>query len=34
MLGEANRKPNKIWIDKGGKFYNRLMKSFMQNNNI
>ena len=31
---ESNRKPNKIWVDKGSEFYNRLMKSFLQNNNI
>ena len=29
-----NRKPNKIWVDKGSEFYNRSMKSFLQNNNI
>ena len=26
-LDEINRKPNKIWVDKGSKFYNRSMKS-------
>ena len=25
-LDEPNHKPNKIWIDKGSEFYNRLMK--------
>ena len=25
---------NKIWTDKGSAFYNRLMKSFLQNNDI
>ena len=34
ILDESNRKPNKIWVDKGSKFYNRSMKSFLQNNNI
>ena len=29
----SNRKPNKIWVDKGSQFYNRSMKSFLQNNN-
>ena len=29
ILDESNRKPNKIWIDKGSKFYNRLMKSWL-----
>ena len=27
ILDESNRKPNKIWVDKGSKFYNRSMKS-------
>ena len=26
-LDEINRKPNKIWVDKGSEFYNRSMKS-------
>ena len=26
ILDKSNRKPNKIWVDKGSKFYNRLMK--------
>ena len=28
------RKPNKIWVNKGTEFYNRLMKSWLQDNNI
>ena len=24
------RKPNKIWVDQGGKFYNNLFKRFMK----
>ena len=28
ILDESNRKPNKIWIDKGSEFYNRSMKSW------
>ena len=27
LLKESNRKPNKIWVDKGSAFYNRSMKS-------
>ena len=27
ILDESNRKPNKIWVDKGSEFYNRSMKS-------
>ena len=26
-LDEFNRKPNKIWVDKGSEFYKRSMKS-------
>ena len=33
-LNESNRKPNKIWVDKGSEFCNRSMKSFLQNNAI
>ena len=25
ILGESNRKPNKIWVDKGNEFYKRSM---------
>ena len=28
------RKPNKIWIDQGGEFYNNLLKRFFKINNI
>ena len=28
------RKPNKIWVDKTSKFYNRSMKSWLQDNDI
>ena len=27
ILDESSRKPNKIWVDKGNKFYNRSKKS-------
>ena len=33
-LDESNRKPNKIWVDKGSKFYNRSMKSWLEKNAI
>ena len=29
ILKESNRKPNKIWVDKGTEFYNRSMKSWL-----
>ena len=28
------RKPNKIWADQGGEFYNNLFKRFLKINNI
>ena len=34
ILHQSDCKPNKIWVDKAGEFYNRSMKSFLQNNNI
>ena len=34
ILKEINQKPKKIWVVKGSEFYNRSMKSFLQNNNI
>ena len=42
FLHESNRskakskgcKPNKIWVDKGRKFYNRSMKSCLEKNGI
>ena len=34
ILDKANRKPNKIRVVKGNEFYNRSMKSFLQNNDI
>ena len=34
ILDSSNRKPNKIWVDHGGEFYNYLFKRFLKNNNI
>ena len=34
VLDESNHKSNKIWVDKVSKFYNRLMKSCLQDNDI
>ena len=34
VLNESNCKPNKIWVNKGSEFYNRSMKSWLQDNNI
>ena len=30
----SNRKPNKIWVDHGGEFYNNKFKSFLKKNDI
>ena len=34
IFDESNRKPNKIWADKGSKFYNRSTKSWLVKNDI
>ena len=34
MLDKSNQKPNKIWVDKDSEFYNRSMKSWLQDNGI
>ena len=34
ILKRSNRKPNKIWLDKGCEFCNRLMKSRIKENDI
>ena len=34
ILDKSNRKPNKIWVDKGSEFYNRSMKSWLEKNAI
>ena len=33
-LKESDRKPNKIWVDKGSEFYNRSMKSWLWKNDV
>ena len=30
ILNKSNRAPNKIWVDKGSKFYNRSVKSWLE----
>ena len=32
ILDESSRRPNKIWADKGSEFYNRSMKTWLQDN--
>ena len=34
ILKKSNRKPNKIWVDKGGKFYNNSFKKWLQEKDI
>ena len=34
ILDQSNRKPNKIWVDKGSEFYNRSMKSQLEKKGI
>ena len=34
FLNESSHKPNKVYLDKGSEFYNRSIKSFLQNNDI
>ena len=34
ILDGSRRKPNKLWVDRGSEFYNRSMKSWLQDNDI
>ena len=34
ILKKSDRKPNKIWVDKGRKFYNNSFKKWLKDNNI
>ena len=34
MLDESNRKPNKLWVNKGREFYNISMRSLLGRNSI
>ena len=34
LIDEADREPNKIWIDQGSVFYNRSLKSWLHDNGI
>ena len=33
-LDESNQKSSKVWVDKGSKYYNRSMKSLLQDKDI
>ena len=34
IIKQSNRKPNKIWVDQGGEFYNNVFKKCLSDNNI
>ena len=34
IIKQSNRKPNKIWVDQGGEFYNNVFENWLSNNNI
>ena len=34
FLKESNPKPNKIWVDKGSEFYNKLMKLWLEKSHV
>ena len=34
IIKQSNRKPNKIWVDRGSEFYNRDFKRWLSNNDI
>ena len=34
ILDRSNRKPNKIWVDKGSEFYNSPFKKWLKDNDI
>ena len=34
IIKQSNRKPNKIWVDPGGEFYNHVFKKWLSDNDI
>ena len=34
IIKQSNRKPNKIWVDEGGQFYNNVFKKWLSDNDI
>ena len=34
IVNESSRKPNKLWVDQGGEFYNNLMQEWLDINDI
>ena len=33
-INQSNRKPNKVWVDQGGEFYNHVFKKWLSDNDI
>ena len=34
IVNKSNSKPNKLWVDKGREYYNKLMQKWLDNNDI
>ena len=34
IIKQSNRKPNKIWVNQGGEFYNNVFKKWLSDNDI
>ena len=34
IVNESNRQPNKIWVDQGSEFYNKVFKNWLKDNEI
>ena len=34
IINQSNRKPNKIWVDQGGEFYNNVLEKWLSDNDI
>ena len=34
IIKQSERKPNKIWVDHGGEFYNNVFKNWLSDNDI
>ena len=34
IVNESNRQPNKLWVDLGREFHNKLMQEWLDNNDI
>ena len=34
IIKQSNRKPNKIWVDQGGEFYNNVLEKWLSDNDI